>query len=195
MPTEETRPNQLRRAISLLRTGIIPMTLRFYDQATRKRTGVPLWRLSRITDQVYCGGQHYPPGWQAMRREGITAVLNMREAEYDDSVLGIGGERHLHLPTPDNTPVALEDLERAADFIAEEVKNGGKVYVHCGVGVGRAPSAVAAYFIKHKGLSAKEAIYTIRGVRPFVHLTGKQGKQLFLYEQRLKQEEQQPRPS
>jgi len=112
--------------------------------------------------------------------------LELREAVHDDVALGIGGERHLHLPTPDNTPVSLEDLDAAADFIAEEVANGGKVYIHCGVGVGRAPSAAAAYFIKHQGMSARDAIQHIRMVRPFVHLTGRQGKQLFVYEQRVR---------
>ncbi len=181
MSSQPQPPNTLRRIISLLRTGPRPLVLRFYDQATRKRSGAPIWELSRITPQLYCGGQHYAPGWQKMQDEGISAVLNMREAHYDDAAQGIGGERHLHLPTPDNTPVSLEDLDRAADFIAEEISSGGKVYVHCGVGVGRAPSATAAYLIKHGGLQADEAIRTIRKVRPFVHLTGKQGKQLFVY--------------
>jgi len=188
MSSETTPPNTLRRVISLLRTGFTPIALRFYDQTTRKRTGAPIWELSRITPQIYCGGQHYPQGWQAMEEEGITAVLNMREPVHDDAALGIGGTRHLHLPTPDNTPVSIEDLDKAADFIAEEVANGGKVYIHCGVGVGRAPSATAAYFIKHQGISAREAIQMIRKVRPFVHLTGSQGKQLFTYEQHLRED-------
>lgn len=182
-------PNSLHRIYSLLQVGPIGILLRFIDQGSRKVTGAPFWRLSRITPQIYIGGQHRPPGWQAMEAEGITAVVNMREPRHDDVAAGIGGERHLHLPTPDNTPVPFEALDAAADFIHAEVERGGKVYVHCGVGVGRAPSAAAGYFIKHQGMSADQALVTIRDIRPFIHLTAMQTLQLKAWEEHLKTDE------
>lgn len=176
--------NPIARIISLLRRGPRALLLRFYDQGMRKRTGLPVWDLSRVADGVYVGGQHYPHGWDAMCAYGITAVLNLREAVHDDVALGIGGDLHLHLPTPDNTPIAMEDLDAAANFIHAEIQKGGKVYVHCGVGVGRAPSAAAAYFIK-QGQTPSEALALMRRVRPFIHLTGKQQRQLERYAQWL----------
>ncbi|MGB1285321.1 MAG: protein-tyrosine phosphatase family protein, partial [Aggregatilineales bacterium] len=140
-------PTPIHRIISLLRVGPFAIILRLVDQSLRLLTGSPVWRLSKVTEQVYLGGQHYPRGWDVMTDEGINAVLNMREAKFDDAGQGIGGEHHLHLPTRDNTAPGLEDLENAAIFVNEQVSRGHRVYIHCGVGVGRAPSATAAYFI------------------------------------------------
>jgi hypothetical protein len=179
MPRHIDAPtNPLLRMISLLRVGPRGIALRFYDQIRRKRTGAPVWHLGKVRPFLYIGGQHYKKGWQAVEAEGITAILNMRESHYDDVAEGICGTVHLHLPTLDNTPLSMDFLHQAADFIAVQKETGGKVYVHCGVGVGRAPSAAAAYFIKYEGMDATEAIATIRQVRPFVHLTAQQRRAL-----------------
>lgn len=180
-------PNPFYRIYSLLKVGPRAIILRFIDQYTRKFTGSPVWPLSRIMPGLYVGGQQRAKGWPAMQREGITAVVNMREAKHDDLAAGIGGERHLHLPTRDNTPVPFAALEQAADFIHDEIERGGKVYVHCGVGVGRAPSAAASYLIKHKRMSAVQALATIREKRPFIHLTQKQREQLSAWEAYLRE--------
>jgi protein-tyrosine phosphatase len=80
----------------------------------------------------------------------------------------------------------MDFLNQAADFIAAQEAAGGKVYVHCGVGVGRAPSAAAAYFIKYEKMKAAEAIATIKSVRPFIHLTPEQMQALEAFSQGLK---------
>jgi predicted protein tyrosine phosphatase len=186
MQQPDTRPvNQITRMFSLLQVGPRALALRFYDQFRRKISGAPVWNLSRITPFLYVGGQHFLQGWQAMQREGITAILNLRESRHDDRARGISGDAYLHLVTRDNTPVALEDLHRAADFIQQIAQQGGKVYVHCGVGVGRAPSAAAAYFIKYQAMNTDEAIRFIKRSRPFIHLTGSQKAQLRIFEQQL----------
>lgn len=185
-PTPVRPPNPIDRIRSLLTTGPRAIVLRFYDQTWRRITGVPVWRLSEITPHLYIGGQHKPNGWQTMCDYGIIAVLNMREGVHDDVALQIGGEVHLHLATVDNTPVTFENLHRAADFIAEAAAQNGKVYVHCGVGVGRAPSAGAAYLIKYQQMDADEALEAIRAKRPFIHLTGPQREQLRAFAQQIR---------
>lgn len=184
MQQPDTRPvNQISRMFSLLRVGPRALMMRFYDQFRRKTRGAPVWKLSRITPFLYVGGQHYPKGWEAMQHEGITAILNLREARHDDRAKGISGDCYLHLVTRDNTPVSLEDLHRAADFIQQIAQQGGKVYVHCGVGVGRAPSAAAAYFIKYQSMTPDEAIRFMKRARPFIHLTTSQKAQLQVFAQ------------
>lgn len=184
----EKPSNSFARIISLLRVGPRAITLRFYEQFTRKSRGYPVRGLSRVRPFLYVGGQHYEKGWEFFEKEGITGIVNMREAHHDDVAKGIGGESHLHLATRDNTPVPLDYLHQVADFIAEQKKNGGKVYVHCGVGVGRAPSAAAAYFIKHENMTTVEALATIRDTRPFIHLTGSQRHQLEKFELEIRNE-------
>ena len=159
-----------------------PITLvwRFYDQIVRNFTGAPVVRLSRITPQLYVGGQHRSNGWERMQNMGITAIVNLREANYDDLEQGIAPERYLHLPTVDNTPPSLEDLQTGVAFIVNEIARGGQVYVHCASGVGRAPTLAAAYLIS-TGLTPREALKTLRKVRPFIAPRSFQKKQLELF--------------
>jgi len=170
-PPRDKAPSPLARAQSLLRTGPRALALRFIDQALRKLTGAPVWRLSELSPALFLGGQHGTRGYAAMQARGISAIVNLREAHHNDVARGIAGARHLHLPTIDNTAPRLADLQRGAAFIAAEIARGGKVYVHCGVGVGRAPTLVAAYLIRSGGESPAQALQRIKHIRPFVHLT------------------------
>ncbi|UCC61735.1 MAG: dual specificity protein phosphatase family protein, partial [Anaerolineae bacterium] len=108
--------------------------------------------------------------------QGITAVVNMR-VEFDDNDDGIAPQRYLYLPTVDDQAPSLEQLHKGVAFIAAEVAEGGGVYVHCGAGVGRAATMVAAYLVS-TGLKPDEAWARIRAVRPFIRPTAAQVKQL-----------------
>ena len=107
---------------------------------------------------------------------GITAIVNMRR-KHSDIEKGISGERHLQLATTDNTPPSVEDLQCGVDFISEEIERGGKVYIHCAVGCGRAPTMTAAYLIS-KGLMPEDALKRIKRIRPFISPTKKQKRVL-----------------
>ena len=179
MPSQ-TAPHPITRVFSLLSAGPSAVALRWFDQVSRRRTGVPVWKLSAITPQLFVGGQHYPKGYRAMLDYGITAIVNMR-GEHSDLEKGIAGERHLHLATVDNTPPSVDDLQRGAAFIQAELERGGKVYVHCAVGCGRAPTMAAAYLIS-TGLSPKAALKRVKDVRPFVHPTPRQRAVLYEFE-------------
>ena len=85
-------------------------------------------------------------------------------------VLAESGAKVMVLPsTVDDTPPSLEDLQRGIEFISEAVNDGGKVYIHCSAGVGRAPTMAAAYFLS-QGHNLDEAIEMIRQVRPFINI-------------------------
>ena len=178
-------PHPIYRLYSLLKVGPVPIILRLYDQAKRRLTGIPVWSVTKVNDFLYVGGQHNRRGLPAMREEGINAILNMRELIHNDIKKGIGSNNHLHLDTVDNTPIVMENMHKAADFIHQVKEQGGKVYVHCAVGVGRAPSAAATYFIKYEDMTTDEALDTIREKRPFIHPTGLQISQLRKFEQEV----------
>jgi dual specificity MAP kinase phosphatase len=180
MDTQQRPPHPITRVFSLLSAGPRAVALRWIDQASRRRTGAPVWKLSAITPQLFVGGQHYPNGYRAMLDYGISAIVNMRNRHSDEDKR-IAGERHLHLATVDNTPPSLDDLQRGAAFIRAEIERGGKVYVHCAVGCGRAPTMAAAYLIT-TGLSPDSALRRIKTVRPFVRLTRKQRAALDQFE-------------
>jgi hypothetical protein len=173
MPTNH-RPNEdlfLIQGLRILwqrltRQGLRATALWAADHAVRFITGAPIRRVSQITPHLHLGGQYRRRGWSELASRGVTAVVNMR-IELDDNDVGIAPPRYLYLPTVDDHAPSLEQLRRGVAFIAEQVAEGGAVYVHCGAGVGRAATMVAAYLVS-TGLTPDQAWVRIREVRPFV---------------------------
>jgi protein tyrosine phosphatase (PTP) superfamily phosphohydrolase (DUF442 family) len=138
--------------------------------------GREVWRYCQVTPQLYVGGQMRSAGWRWMALRGITGVLNLRE-NHDDRVHGVPPDAYLWLPTQDDHAPAMEHLRSGVAFISQIIQQGGKVYVHCASGVGRAPTLAAAYLVS-TGLTPEQAIGTIRRVRPFIKPTPPQLKVL-----------------
>ncbi len=150
-----------------LREHGLRTTLRWIkDKILRRTRGFSPPELSQVAPDLYVGGQHTQRGLENMREAGIGAIVNLRE-EADDAERGVLLDAYLHLPTTDDHPPTVEDLERGAEFIAEQIEAGRGVYVHCASGVGRAPTMAAAYLVS-QGMSPEEAWETIREERPFV---------------------------
>lgn len=143
--------------------------LRIMVPLFRMITGHPIRRYSELSPHLWVGGQYYRHGWKWMQRSGISAILNLRR-DHDDRQLSRIPQRYLWLPTTDNTPPTMEDLQQGVDFIATEVQSGGTVYVHCRAGVGRAPTLVACYLVS-TGMKPAEAWDAIKDVRPFIFPT------------------------
>lgn len=59
-------------------------------------------------------------------------------------------------------------LDEAAATIEELLRQGDRVFVHCGAGTKRSPLAVAWYLRRYKGMSLKEAYAFIQAKRPIV---------------------------
>lgn len=136
-------------------------------------TGVPLLAYSRVTPMLYVGPQYRARGKRALARAGITHIVNMR-SEFDDAAHGLIPQdapgRYCHLPTTDDAAPSPAHLAQGAAFIREAIGGGGKVYIHCSAGVGRAPTMAAAYLIE-QGCDMDAALDLIRKARPFIYLT------------------------
>lgn len=164
----------------VFRASPITLMLRMVDQIGRNVSGAPVLYLSQITPQLYIGGQHKKHGWEKMQALGITAIVNMREIQYDDRAQGIAPEDYLHLPTVDGTAPTLAQLHTGVAFISEKVTKGDKVYIHCASGFHRAPTMASAYLMA-TGLSLNEALAKIKKVRPFARPIPVQKKQLEIF--------------
>ena len=160
----------------LTRQGLRVTALWAADHAVRIIAGAPIRGLSQITPQLHVGGQYRRRGWPRLASRGVTAVLNLR-VEFDDNDAGIAPARYLYLPTVDDDAPTMEQLHAGVAFIAEEIAQGGGVYVHCGSGVGRAAAMVAAYLVS-TGLTSGRAWTRIREVRPFIRPTAVQVAQV-----------------
>jgi protein-tyrosine phosphatase len=156
---------RLSRFRPLVRLPLI-VVYRVVDTAARQFTGSPIWRFSEITPQVFVGGQHGKGGLQSMARRHIKATVNLRRG-FDDRAHGRLAGDYLHLPTRDGYPPTLEQIRQGVAFIDQQVRAGHAVYIHCKIGVGRAPTLAACYLVS-QGLAPTEAWSAIRRVRPFI---------------------------
>lgn len=64
-------------------------------------------------------------------------------------------------------------LAQGIAFIGHVVSAGGKIYIHCRSGLGRAPTMATAYFMS-QGYTLNEALALIAAKRPFIKLTPEQ---------------------
>ncbi len=164
-----------------LRTQGLKTTLIWvYGRGVPKLTGVPLLQFSEITPQVFVGPQFNQRGKRALEAAGITGDVNLR-VEFDDAAHGLALQNYCHLPTIDDAAPALDDFQKGVDFIKRELAAGGKVYIHCAGGVGRAPTMAAAYFIS-EGYTLDEALKLIKKTRPFIKIMPPQMAQLKKFE-------------
>jgi predicted protein tyrosine phosphatase len=157
----------LKRAYGWLAYRPLHLTgLRVYEQVARLITGAPIRRYSEVLPLLHVGGQQYPKGMAELEARGIRAVVNLRK-EFDDTAAGVATSNYLHLLITDNTAPTQAQLRSGVDFITEQIEQGNGVYIHCGVGVGRAPTIAAAYLVS-TGLTPEEAWVMLRAVRPFI---------------------------
>jgi len=147
-----------------------------YGRGLPALTGVPLLQFSRVTEHLFVGPQYREKGLKLLENEGIHAVVNLR-IEKDDAALGLAPKSYCYLPTVDDNAPSMEHLRQGIAFITREIEAGGKVYIHCGAGVGRAPTMAAAYLIS-TGISLDESLAMIKKVRPFIYIMPVQMKQL-----------------
>lgn len=55
------------------------------------------------------------------------------------------------------------------DFIHTAIEGGGEVLVHCFAGVSRSASVVIAYLMRYRGMGVNDALWFVRGKRPWVN--------------------------
>ncbi|MBD3328798.1 protein phosphatase [Candidatus Peregrinibacteria bacterium] len=146
----------------------------FVNYLSRLILGHSMYKNIRVTPKVYLGGAFTQRKIKLLKKWGITAVVSMR------MVTPPVGIKTLHLPTRDYHAPTDEDLITGVEFIEKEVKNGGKVYVHCRAGVGRGPTMVIAYLIS-TGYTLSEAIELIKKVRNFINPTEEQMESLRMF--------------
>jgi hypothetical protein len=134
--------------------------------------GVPVLRFGAVTPQVFVGAQHGRLGLRWLARQRVSHVVNLRE-EYDDSAHGLTLAGYCHLAVTDRTAPTLEQLREGVAFIRLAVAAGGRVFVHCHAGQGRAPTLAAAYLIA-EGMTLAGAVARVRSARSFINLEPEQ---------------------
>jgi atypical dual specificity phosphatase len=137
-----------------------------YERIQRHR-----W-FDEITDGLWLGGAPlYPRDYDYLQKSGIDAVVNIRAEREDDTAFY---ERHgidyLQLRVLDILIPSGEILDEGVEFIHRHVEAGNTVLVHCAKGRGRSNTLLAAYLMRHRGMSFTEASQLIKEKRPLSNL-------------------------
>jgi atypical dual specificity phosphatase len=87
----------------------------------------------------------------------------------------------------DDAPHAMISVyfDRIADKINEHLTSGGRVLVHCVLGVSRSTSLCLAYYIKYRNMTLKQAFEHVSSKRPCVRPNPGFWRQLIDYEKRI----------
>jgi atypical dual specificity phosphatase len=100
-----------------------------------------------------------------LRRNGIDVLVSLTEDPVRRDWVNDAGVLAVHVPVPDMEPPTDRQLDHLLDTIRRANATGMGVAVHCGAGLGRTGTVLAAYFVG-QGLKAKEAVAKVRELRP-----------------------------
>jgi atypical dual specificity phosphatase len=125
-------------------------------------------------------------GLTRLKDQGFAAILSLTEEPLERPVLREFGFSYEHVPVPDFYAPTLEQIVRAVEFIEAHRGEGAGVLVHCTAGQGRTGTILAAFLVG-QGMSAEEAIATVRQLRPGSIETLEQEHAVQVYERHLKE--------
>lgn len=114
--------------------------------------------LRAVDAKVWRGAAPTTEGYRALAQSGVSTVVDLRAEdgiEHDAQVVTDLGMRMVRLPVRDGQTPTADEIDT---FLAAVRESGGKVFVHCGAGVGRTGAMVGAYQVAQGDLSGAGAL-------------------------------------
>ncbi|CAF1341097.1 unnamed protein product, partial [Didymodactylos carnosus] len=122
--------------------------------------------MTEIVPHVFVGNITDAQNRDRLNEHGITHIVN---ATPDIPCKWDSDYHYLRINTLD---LVSENIRQyfipVSDFIAEAVRNNGRVLVHCNAGISRSPTLVLAYMIKLLNMSFQDAYSKMQSLRQIV---------------------------
>ena len=129
------------------------------------------YSVTEVLPGLFISDMYHAQDRKEITSRNIRSIVNIT----DDVPTPFEDIEYLRIPIKDNGSVQISTFfEETYDFIDAARKRGG-VLVHCGYGISRAPTIVAAYLIKKYKLGYQQALESIRlkrhGIDPNLSFT------------------------
>jgi protein tyrosine phosphatase (PTP) superfamily phosphohydrolase (DUF442 family) len=151
----------LALVIALVMAGnlaILAAHLWLQRTAREAAVSLPVDNFAVVDDHVWRGGAPTDGAYRALADNGVVTVVDLRAEEgvvVDEAALESLGIRRVHLPLRDGQAPSADQVERFLEVVGT---SPGRVYVHCGAGVGRTGVMTAAYLVTTRGATTGEAL-------------------------------------
>lgn len=100
-----------------------------------------------------------------LRRHKVDVVVSLTEDPLPRNWIDDAGLLVVNVPVPDMEPPTDRQLDYLLETIRKANASGMAVAVHCGAGLGRTGTVLAAYFVA-RGLAPGDAVEKVRELRP-----------------------------
>ncbi|KAF2883797.1 hypothetical protein ILUMI_22383 [Ignelater luminosus] len=144
--------------------------------ASNPSTGISnIHSINKITEGLYLGDMYAAKDKRFLKEHEFTHIVNAAEG-IDECQVNTNERfyrdlniKYLGIPGHDRPSWNISVyFEQTAKFIDNAIKSGGKVLVHCVVGISRSATLVIAYLMIAKNMNAAEALqYVFRRRRVF----------------------------
>lgn len=124
----------------------------------------------QVDPHVIVGAFPFARDVPRMAQDGVGAVVNTCE-EYEGPVEQYQKYdiKQFRIPTVDFTHPSYKDVQRAVDFMIEQIADERVVYVHCKAGRARSATVVLCWLIQTTGMTAAEGQRLLLECRPHVN--------------------------
>jgi protein-tyrosine phosphatase len=122
--------------------------------------------LRAVDGRLWRGAAPTTDGYRNLAGAGITTVVDLRAEEgleHDVRTVQELGMKLVRIPMRDGQAPTTEEVEA---FLAATQESEGRVFVHCGAGVGRTGAMVGAYGVRQGELSGPGAVRRNLAVGP-----------------------------
>lgn len=122
--------------------------------------------VQKVDERVWRGAAPSPLGYRSLAAQGVRTVVDLRaedDIEVDDAALRELGINRVHIPIRDGQAPSGQKVEQVLQAL---LASDGKVFLHCGAGVGRTGTMAAAYLVSTGKAGASEALRRNLAVGP-----------------------------